>query len=79
MLPLAGGLKKGPLGLQVHCQGKGTLTITVEPTGLSFPLECVAQEISSTYNEVRLKRDRGEATIQINAPAAVRWALTAEQ
>jgi hypothetical protein len=78
-LPLAGGLKEGTLGLQVNCQGKGTLTVSLEPSGVSFPLECVPQEVTSTYNQVRLKRARGEATLQINAPSTVRWALTVEQ
>ncbi|WP_405599686.1 hypothetical protein OG741_19785 [Streptomyces sp. NBC_01410] len=77
-LPLS-DIGAGRLAIQVNCQGKGTLTVSVTPIGLSFPLECVDHEVSSTYNEIRLKRARSEAAIQITAPSAVIWALTVEQ
>ncbi|MYQ52535.1 hypothetical protein GTW41_15040 [Streptomyces sp. SID4941] len=69
----------GGLAVQVNCQGEGTLHVTVKPVGLSFPLECVDEEVSSTYNEIRLKRARSEGSIQVTAPSTVLWALTAEQ
>ncbi|MCS0637044.1 hypothetical protein NX801_15505 [Streptomyces sp. LP05-1] len=77
-LPLR-NIGSGRLGIQVNCQGKGTLTVAVTPIGLSFPLACVDYEVSSTYNEIHLKRARSEGAIQISAPTTVRWALTVEQ
>ncbi|MYY10001.1 hypothetical protein GT204_14045 [Streptomyces sp. SID4919] len=53
--------------------------MSVEPVGLSFPLECLEKEVSSTYNEIHLKRARDKGTVEITAPSFVRWALTAEQ
>ncbi|MGY3201011.1 hypothetical protein [Streptomyces sp. TE5632] len=29
-----------------------TLTVSADPIGLGFPLECVDGEVSSTYNEL---------------------------
>lgn len=78
-LPLTKEIGAGMLAIQVNCQGKGTLDVTVDPLGLSFPLNCVNEEVSSTYNEVHLKRARSEGTVRVSAPSTVRWALTAEQ
>ncbi|MGA5069152.1 hypothetical protein ACPB9E_36255 [Streptomyces exfoliatus] len=78
-LALGEKVGKGRLAVQVNCQGKGTLTVSVTPVGLDFPLTCVEGEVSSTYNEIHLKRPRDEAAIQIAAPSTVRWALTVEQ
>ncbi|MCX4736921.1 hypothetical protein [Streptomyces sp. NBC_01363] len=78
-LPLTKEIGAGMLAIQVNCQGKGTLNVTVDPVGLSFPLECVSEEVSSTYNEVHLKRARSEGTVRVTAPSTVHWALTAEQ
>lgn len=77
-LPL-GKIHAGRLAVQVNCQGSGKINVAVDPTGLSFPLECVAAESSSTYSELHLKADRTEGTIHITAPITVRWALTVEQ
>ncbi|MEU3045956.1 hypothetical protein ABZ705_05360 [Streptomyces sp. NPDC006984] len=78
LLPL-GDIDAGRLGIQVNCQGKGTLTVTVTPVGLSFPLECVAYEVSSTYNQMHMRHARGDSTLQISAPTTVRWAVTVEK
>ncbi|MCX5340777.1 hypothetical protein [Streptomyces atratus] len=78
-LPLSKEIGIGSLAIQVNCQGKGTLHVTVEPVGLSFPLECVNKEVSSTYNEIQLKRARSEGSVQVTAPSTVLWALTVEQ
>ncbi|MFF9076794.1 hypothetical protein ACF1BP_11510 [Streptomyces sp. NPDC014735] len=78
-LPLTKEIGAGMLALQVNCQGNGTLEVAVDPVGLSFPLKCVDEEVSSTYNEVHLKRARSEGTVRVTAPSTVRWALTAEQ
>ncbi|MGW6902174.1 hypothetical protein [Streptomyces sp. NBC_00624] len=77
-LPLTKKIGVGRLAIQVNCQGDGTLEVSVEPVGLSFPLECVEQEVSSTYNEIILKRARSGGSVRVEAPSGVRWALTAE-
>lgn len=53
-----GHITTQPLSVLVNCQGKGTLTVEVRPMGLRFPLECVVSEVSSTYNELHLKKSR---------------------
>ncbi|WP_232838818.1 hypothetical protein [Streptomyces geranii] len=78
VLPL-GGLRSGPVSIAVNCQGKGTLTVELRPVGLSFPLECVAGEVSSTYNQIALKNPRTDAVVQVTASSGVRWALSVGQ
>ncbi|MEU9055707.1 hypothetical protein AB0D37_35845 [Streptomyces sp. NPDC048384] len=73
---IRGGIKAGPLSVLVNCQGQGKLTVSVEPVGLSFPLECVNGEVSSTFNQLSLKRARDHGTVSVTAPSSVRWALT---
>ncbi|MFJ6574135.1 hypothetical protein ACIQNU_42770 [Streptomyces sp. NPDC091292] len=74
-----GEIQAQPLSVLVNCQGEGTLTVELEPVGLSFPLECVAEEVSSTYNEMRLKQPRKKGTVSVTAPSTVRWSLTVGQ
>ncbi|MFD8967234.1 hypothetical protein ACFV0C_19950 [Streptomyces sp. NPDC059568] len=78
-LPLAKKIGDGRLGVQVNCQGTGILSVLVEPIGLSFSLDCVAQEVRGTANEIDLKRTPAEGTVRITAPSTVTWALTVEQ
>ncbi|MEW2060879.1 hypothetical protein AB0899_08910 [Streptomyces sp. NPDC007002] len=78
-LPLNEDIGAGRLAIQVNCQGQGKIQIAIDPTGLSFPLDCVEKEVSSTYNEVHLKRERKEGTVRVTAPAGIRWAVTVEQ
>ncbi|MET7427791.1 hypothetical protein ABZT16_02155 [Streptomyces flaveolus] len=75
-IDIKGGLKAGPLSVMVNCQGEGELTVLVEPAGLRFPLKCVAGEVSSTYNQLNLKRTRAQGTVSVTAPSGVRWAIT---
>ncbi|MEU1302438.1 hypothetical protein [Streptomyces shenzhenensis] len=74
-----GHITTQPLSVVVNCQGKGTLTVEVRPMGLGFPLECVASEVSSTYNELRLKESRDNGVVSVSAPSSVRWSLTVGQ
>ncbi|MGW7275636.1 hypothetical protein ACWGH5_34560 [Streptomyces sp. NPDC054864] len=74
-----GRVAAGPLSVLVNCQGKGTLKVTVQPMGMDFPLDCVDGEVSSTYNELGLKKPRPEGTVTVTAPSAVRWSLTVGQ
>jgi hypothetical protein len=73
---IRGGIKAGPLSILVNCQGRGRLTVSVEPTGLSFPLECVDGEVSSTFNRLDVKHARKHGTVSVTAPSRVRWAVS---
>ncbi|CAL9327102.1 hypothetical protein [Streptomyces sp. SudanB182_2057] len=75
-LEVKGGFKSGPLAVLVNCKGQGELTVEVKPVGLSFPLKCVAGEVSSTYNQMDLKKTREQGTVSVTAPSTVRWAIT---
>ncbi|MGW6905594.1 hypothetical protein [Streptomyces sp. NPDC054940] len=75
-MEIRGGIKDGPISVLVNCQGQGKLTVSVEPAGLSFPLECVDGEVSSVYNQLSVKRDRDHGTVSVTASSSVRWALT---
>lgn len=75
-IDVKGGLKNGPLSIMVNCQGHGRITVAVKPVGLSFPLECVTGEVSSTFNQLSLKRARTHGTVSVTAPSTVRWAIT---
>lgn len=76
---IKGGVRPGAVGIAVNCLGEGTLTVELHPVGLSFPLKCVAGEISSTYNQIDLKKAREEAWLQVTAGSGVRWALSVGQ
>ncbi|WP_274558750.1 hypothetical protein [Streptomyces spiramyceticus] len=78
-LPLEGGVGSGELAIAVNCQGKGLIKITLEPVGLSFPQECKAGEVTSTYNEFALKRSRKDASVKVEVPSTVRWSMTIGQ
>lgn len=75
-MDIRGGIKAGPLSVLVNCQGKGTLTVSVEPVGLRFPVECVEGEVSSVFNQLSLTRAHDHGTVGVTAPSRVRWALT---
>ncbi|MBN0045007.1 hypothetical protein JS756_12980 [Streptomyces actuosus] len=75
-MEIRGGIKAGSLSVLVNCRGEGKLTVSVEPVGLSFPLECVDGEVSSTFNQLDLKSDRAHGTVRVTAPSRVRWAIT---
>lgn len=79
VVPLDGGVRSGPVSIAVNCQGKGTLTVELQPVGLSFALECVAGEVSSTYNQIALKKPRKDAVVQVTVSSGVRWALSVGQ
>ncbi|GAA3097137.1 hypothetical protein GCM10017687_04790 [Streptomyces echinatus] len=75
-MDVKGGLKSGPLAVLVNCLGDGKLTVEVKPVGLSLPLECVAGEVSSAYNQLDLKDAREQGSVSVTAPSTVRWAIT---
>ncbi|WP_245685620.1 hypothetical protein [Streptomyces yerevanensis] len=79
VVPLEGGVRTGPVSIAVNCQGEGTLTVELKSVGLSFPLKCVADEVSSTYNQVVLEKADKDAVLQVTAQSGVRWALSVGQ
>ncbi|WP_237749418.1 hypothetical protein [Streptomyces sp. SS] len=78
-VPLKGGVREAPLSIMVSCQGKGTVTVTYAPSGLSFPLQCVDSTVSTTYNQIDLKHKRASASVSVQAPSSVRWAMSVGQ
>ena len=78
-VPLKGGVRPGPLGIMVTCQGKGTVNISFAPSGLAFPLKCVDGKAITTYNQIDLKHKRDSASLSVQAESGVRWALSVAQ
>ncbi|MEU4068321.1 hypothetical protein AB0F25_39015 [Streptomyces wedmorensis] len=78
-IPLKGGVREASLSIMVSCQGKGTVTVTYAPSGLSFPLKCVEGMVSTTYNQIDLKHKRESASVSVQAPSSVRWAVSVGQ
>ncbi|MFF4399702.1 hypothetical protein [Streptomyces sp. NPDC001480] len=75
-MDIRGGTGPGALSVLVKCQGKGRLTVSVEPAGVSFPLGCVDGRVSSILNRLDVKRAHEHGTLSVAASAGVRWALT---
>ncbi|WP_202448817.1 hypothetical protein [Streptomyces sp. SID2999] len=72
----AGGRKGDALIVAVRCQGKGTVKVAVRPVHVSFPLECLAEKVSTTYNQVAVSGVNRGGTVSVEAPTAVRWSVT---
>lgn len=70
------GEKGDALIIAVRCQGKGTLNVTVRPTAVSFPLECLDGEVSSIHNQVDIAGVEAKGTVSVEAPTTVRWSMT---
>ncbi|MEU6195202.1 hypothetical protein [Streptomyces sp. NPDC047061] len=79
-MDIKGGVGSGTLSVQVHCEGKGKLTVTVEPLGFSFPFDCVAGRVNTIDNETNMNggaaRPHTPGTVRVTATAGVRWAIT---
>lgn len=75
-MDIRGGIRPGTLSVLVTCLGEGRLTVSVEPLGLSFPLDCVDGRVSSVLDRMDTKRGYEHGTVNVTAPAGLRWALT---
>ncbi|MGW1709192.1 hypothetical protein ACWCP8_27715 [Streptomyces sp. NPDC002206] len=77
--PLRGGIKSGhTLAIAVNCQGKGTLTVVVEPAGIGFPLHCTSTEVSPTFNEIGFKTPHANSFVRFTAvPSTIKWSFAA--
>lgn len=70
------GRKGDALIVAVRCQGKGKLKVAMQSVHVSFPLECVADEVSTTYNQVAVTGVDRSGVVSVEAPSAVRWSMT---
>ncbi|WP_335935141.1 hypothetical protein [Streptomyces sp. PTD5-9] len=78
-LPLTERIGAGDLAVQADCRGIGALRVSVEPVGLSFPLECAGDEGGSTYHAIRLTGAHAGGNVRVTAPSTVVWALAVER
>ncbi|MEU1012449.1 hypothetical protein [Streptomyces sp. NPDC005890] len=71
------GKKKGDaLIVAVRCQGAGTIKVAVQSVHVTFPLECHADQVSTTYNQVGVGGVDRSGTVSVQAPSSVRWSMT---
>jgi hypothetical protein len=60
----------------VRCQGAGTMKVEVKTVNVSFPLECLAGETTTTYHQVGVPGAEKPGTVSVTAPSGVRWSMT---
>ncbi|MFI5885138.1 hypothetical protein [Streptomyces sp. NPDC051554] len=70
------GKKSDALIVAVSCQGAGKITVVVQSVHVTFPLHCVANEVSTTYNQVAVTGVERAGVVSVDAPSAVRWSMT---
>ncbi|MEV6841731.1 hypothetical protein AB0N17_46390 [Streptomyces sp. NPDC051133] len=70
------GRKGDALIVAVRCQGPGTIKVAVRSVHVSFPLECVAGKVSTTYNQVAVGGADHSGVVSVEAPTTVRWSMT---
>lgn len=70
------GEKGQALIVAVRCQGSGEIRVAVQSVDVSFPLECVANEVSTSYNQVVVGGVEHSGTVSVAAPSTVNWSMT---
>ncbi|MEU5093831.1 hypothetical protein [Streptomyces sp. NPDC020996] len=70
------GKKGDALIVAVRCQGKGEIDVALRPVHVSFPLECLAGEVSTTYHQVAVRGVDRSGVVSVVAPSTVHWSLT---
>lgn len=70
------GKKSDALIVAVNCQGTGKIRVAVQSVHVSFPLDCVAGKVNTTYNEVAVKGVDRSGVVSVQAPSGVRWSMT---
>ncbi|MFD6297601.1 hypothetical protein ACFWFU_22585 [Streptomyces sp. NPDC060235] len=70
------GRKGDALIVAVRCQGAGKIKVSVRSVHLSFPLECQAGEVSTTYDQVAVKGVEHRGVVSVEASSAVHWSMT---
>ncbi|MGW6489659.1 hypothetical protein [Streptomyces sp. NPDC055056] len=75
-LAFSKGKKGDALIVAVRCQGAGKIKVAVRSVHISFPLECQAGEVSTTYNQVAVKDVEHGGVVSVEASSAVHWSMT---
>ncbi|MCF1595583.1 hypothetical protein [Streptomyces muensis] len=70
------GKKGDALIVAVRCQGQGEIKVSVPSVHVSFPLECLANEVSTTYNQLAVSGVDRSGTVSVAAPSPIRWSMT---
>lgn len=72
----AKGAAGDALIVAVRCRGAGTMKVEVKTVKVSFPLECLADETTTTYNQVGVSGVEKPGTVNVTAPSGVHWSMT---
>lgn len=75
-LEFSKGKKGDALIVAVRCQGEGQIKVAVQSLHVSFPLECDADQVSTTYNQVGVGGVDRSGVVSVEAPASVHWSMT---
>ncbi|WP_319188796.1 hypothetical protein [Streptomyces sp. AK04-3B] len=75
-VPYGMGKKGDALTIAVSCQGKGRVTVVVQPVQVSFPLECGAPQVTTIANQVAVAGVERGGAVSVEASPAVHWAMT---
>lgn len=70
------GRKGDALIVAVRCQGAGRIKAAVPSVHVSFRLECLADQVSTTYNQVSVGGVDHGGVVSVEAPSSVRWSMT---
>lgn len=70
------GKKKDALIVAVRCKGAGKIKVAVRSVHVSFPLECLADQVSTTYNQVGVSGVDHSGIVSVEAPSSVQWSMT---
>lgn len=73
------GKKGEALGIAVQCRGEGRIEVAVRSAHVSFPLDCLADEVSSTYNVMAVTGSNRAGVVSVEAPTGVRWSLAVDR
>ncbi|MFH8774930.1 hypothetical protein [Streptomyces sp. NPDC017958] len=70
------GKKGDALIVAVSCQGTGKIKVAVQSVHASFPLECLADQVSTTYNQLAISGVDRSGVVSVEAPSSVHWSMT---
>ncbi|MGW2743951.1 hypothetical protein [Streptomyces sp. NPDC001450] len=70
------GRKGDALIVAVRCQGAGRIKVAVRSAHVTFPLECLAGQVSTTYNQLAVSGVDRSGVVSVEAPSSVRWSMT---
>ncbi|MEU7498340.1 hypothetical protein AB0B52_14845 [Streptomyces griseofuscus] len=73
---IPGGIKAGKtLAIAINCQGKGRLTVQVEPANVSFPLLCEKGKVLPTMNEIHMSKNRPTGSLRFTSEPNLTWSF----